>query len=280
MSPARIAAIVGVSESTLKRWVDAGVLRARKTAGGHRRIALAEVLAFFRASGRPAPSLQALDALATRPSAAGDRGATPETLADLLLGDEAVAQALLFEDFRRGRPLEDILDRLLGPAMVRIGALWSAGSIDVYQEHLATRRAWWILVALRGLLPEPAADARLALGATPAGDPSLLPSLMAELALVEAGWRTLNLGPDTPVASMRKAVETHRPRLLWISLTAHGVPSGFIEEYPALRDAARAVGAAVMVGGQGVTAQVQDALDASAFGTRVAHLKAFARDLR
>ena len=40
------------------------------------------------------------------------------------------------------------------------------------------------------------------------------------------------------------------------------------------------VGAAVMVGGQGTTAELQDRLVASAFGTRLAHLKAFAREVR
>jgi excisionase family DNA binding protein len=280
MSPGQLATIVGVSESTLKRWVDAGLLRAQKTAGGHRRIALVDALAFLRTQGRPAPSLEALGVLSAQAAAPPGEGTTPDTLASLLLGeDAAVARALLLEEFRRGRPLEDILDRLLGPAMVQIGALWAAGTIDVYQEHLATQRAWWILAEVRGLLPTPPAEALLALGGTPEGDPSLLPSLMAELTLAEAGWRAVNLGPDTPVASLCRAVESYRPRLIWISLTSHGVPPRFEQEYPRLRQAARAVGAAVMVGGQGTTAELQDRLVASAFGTRLAHLKAFARDL-
>jgi excisionase family DNA binding protein len=281
MSPAQLATIVGVSESTLKRWVDAGLLRAQKTAGGHRRIALADALAFLRTHDRAAPSLEGLGVLSAQAAAPVGQAATPDTLATLLIGDEvAVPRALLLEEFRRGRPLEDMLDRLVGPAMVQIGALWAAGTIDVYQEHLATRRVWWILVELRGLLPEPPADAPLALGGTPEGDPSLLPALMAELTLIEAGWRALNLGPDIPLASLRKAVETYRPRLVWISLTLHGVRPSFCDEYPPLLESARAVGAAVMLGGQGLTAQLQDRLVASAFGTRLAHLKAFARDLR
>ena len=43
MSPVRAAALIGVSESTLKRWVDAGHIRAEKTAGGHRRIAATDL---------------------------------------------------------------------------------------------------------------------------------------------------------------------------------------------------------------------------------------------
>jgi excisionase family DNA binding protein len=279
MSPAQVARIVGVSESTLKRWVDTGLLRARKTAGGHRRIALAEALAFLRKQGRPAPSLDALGVLGARPVA--DPAMTPETLAELLLREDvAISRALLLDEFRRGRAVDDLLDRLLAPAMARVGVLWAQGAIDVYQEHLATHRAWWILVELRDLLPEPPPEAPLALTASPEGDPTLLAGLMAELTLVESGWRALNLGPDLPASSLRNAVDAHRPRLVSVSLSSHAVRPRFFEEYPRVLEAAQAVGAAVMLGGQGLTPEMQDRLVATAFGTRLAHLKAFAAELR
>jgi excisionase family DNA binding protein len=269
-----------VSESTLKRWIDAGLLRAEKTAGGHRRIALADVLSFLRAQGRPVPSLEALGVL-TAQAGPGAGATTPEALATLLLAEDvAVSRAVVLEAFRRGRPLEEILDRLVAPAMVRVGALWAEGAIDVYQEHLAAQRAWRILVELRGLLPVPDAAAPLAVGGAPEGDPSLLPPLMAELTLVEADWRVINLGPDVPVESFERAVRAYRPRLVWISLTLHHARPKFFEACPSFIEAARAAGAAVMIGGQGLTPALQDRLPATAFGTRLAHLKAFARDLR
>ena len=46
-----MAEIAGVGESTVKRWVDAGVLSAEKTAGGHRRIPWEEAVRFLRARG-------------------------------------------------------------------------------------------------------------------------------------------------------------------------------------------------------------------------------------
>jgi excisionase family DNA binding protein len=281
MSPAQVARIVGVSESTLKRWVDTGLLRAQKTAGGHRRISLAEALAFLRKQGREAPSLDALGLLGARVGGRPHTEVTPEALADLLLGEDlAVARALVLDEFRRGRAVDDLLDRLVGPAMARIGVRWAKSEIDVYQEHVATQRAWWTLVELRGLLPAPPAEAPLALTATPEGDPSLLPGLMAELTLVEAGWRALNLGPDLPALSLRAAVEAHHPRLVSISLTLHAPHPRFFEHYPRVLEAAGAAGTAVMLGGQGLTPEAQDRLVATAFGTRLAHLKAFAAALR
>lgn len=282
-SPAQLAPIVGVSESTLKRWVDAGHLRGVKSPGGHRKIALSDLLAFLRARGRPAQSLEGLGVLAEHAGTPVARAAlpTPAALTGLLVrGESDVARSVLLDQLRRGRAVDEILDRVVAPALVRVGALWADGAIDVYQEHVVTLRAWSILVELRSLLPSPPARAPLALGGAPAGDPYVLPCLMAEMTLAELGWRTLNTGPDTPLDSMREALEEHAPKLVWLSVTSMRLRPGFDADYARLFGAAQATGASVMVGGQGVTRAMQDRLVANAFGTRLAHLKAFATTLR
>ena len=40
-----------VSESTIKRWADAGLLKCQKTVGGHRKFGLDEVSRFQNRSG-------------------------------------------------------------------------------------------------------------------------------------------------------------------------------------------------------------------------------------
>jgi excisionase family DNA binding protein len=280
LSPARAAELVGVSESTLKRWVDAGHVRAEKTAGGHRRIAVPDLLAFLRGRGRPAPSPAALGLLAgaRRPRPAASL--SPEALADLLLaGDVALARDLLLGAYATGRTLDELGDAIIGPAMARVGTLWAASAIDVYQEHLATQRLGLVLLELRGLVPAPGDRAPLAAGGAPEGDPYLLPSAVVELTLLELGWRVLNLGPETPMASLAAAVRQHRARLVWISITSRRPAEAFLEAYPRLVDATRAEGAGLIVGGQGLTPELQHRLVAAAFGTRLAHLREFARAL-
>ena len=280
-SPAQLAPILGVSESTLKRWVDAGHLRGETTPGGHRKIALSHLVAFLRARGRPVPSLEALGLLAERqPTRRKNAPATPEALAGLLLrGETGIARTVIGEQFRGGRPLDELLDRLVAPAMAWLGDRWAQGKIDVYQEHAATLRAWSILAELRGLLPAPPDRAPLALGGAPEGDPYLLPTLMAEMTLSELGWRTVNIGPNTPVASLLEAVTRHGPRLVWLSVTSMKPRASFFEGYPRLFERVQAKGARLVIGGQGLTPALQDRLVASGFGTRLAHLKAFARSL-
>ncbi len=204
----------------------------------------------------------------------------PAALASLLLrGETDAARTVLLDQFRRGRPMDELLDRLVAPALVVVGDLWASGAIDVHAEHIATLHAWGILRDLRDLVAAPPRGAPLALGAAPEGDPYLLPCVMAEMTLADLGWATVSSGPHTPLPALAQAVRTHRPRLVWLSMAARDGPPGFVERYAELREAARAAGASVMLGGQGLTPELQDGLVASAFGTRLAHLRAFAETL-
>jgi excisionase family DNA binding protein len=273
--------MVGVSESTVKRWVDAGHIRAEKTVGGHRRIALGELLGFLRRRGRPAPTVETLGLLADGPAAApGDLPLSGEALCRLLLaGDVGVARRLLLEAYSAGRALDELGDAVVAPAMTQVGELEARGVIGIHHEHLATQRLWAILMELHALLPEPGERAPLALGGAPEGDPYLLPGLTVELTLLDLGWRALNLGPETPMPVLAQAVREHRPRLVWLSITARRPAPSLVDAYPLVAEAARARHAGIIVGGQGVTPELQHHLAAAAFGTRLAHLREFARTL-
>jgi excisionase family DNA binding protein len=221
VSPREIARAVGVSESTVKRWVDAGAVTATRTPGGHRRIPLAEAVALIRRSGVPLRhpallGLPELDPNVTAPSAsqAGDR------LYDLLAQDEvAWARGFVISLYVAGWTVPAIFDGPMRTALTRIGELWRHDGQGVFLEHRATQICLQALLQLRGLLPPASADAPVALGAAPSGDPYLIPSQMAAVVVADAGFREHNLGPETPIDALRRAVVHHRPRLVWVSLS-------------------------------------------------------------
>lgn len=70
------------------------------------------------------------------------------------------------------------------------------------------------------MLPEAPQGAPLALGATPPGDPYLLPSAIAATVLVEAGWREINFGPQTPLDLLTDAARARGASLVWLSISS------------------------------------------------------------
>lgn len=221
LSPRQAARVLGASESSLKRWVDAGELAIRRTAGGHRRIPAAEVVRFARREGLP---LQDAGLLGRSPPAAGRRLTAAVTRA-LLDGEGETLQRLLLRAHLDGMPVAALADGPLRLAMEELGRLWLSDPAGVAREHHATLLVMRAVEALRHVLPAPPTDAPLAVGGGPAGDPYLLPSLLASLVLQEAGWRTVDLGPDTPDAALIAAVHRHGATLAWRSYTGELDPA-------------------------------------------------------
>lgn len=223
LSPRELAQALGVSESSLKRWVDAGRIVARRTEGGHRKIALPEAVRFIRETGAPLAHPEVLDlpgAAAARSPATADDG----LLGHLERGDPAAARGWLVARYLAGASIAELADGPVRAAMHALGELWRHDPRGVFVEHRATEVCLAALGHLRAALDEPGDAAPLALGGAPEGDPYRLPTLLAAMVVVEAGLRSINLGPDTPVAALDHAIAEHHPRLVWVSATGRLAP--------------------------------------------------------
>ena len=275
-SPAEVSQALGVSVTTIKRWVDAGVLPAHKTAGGHRKIRLADILRVVREGNFPRLDLSRLTGI--HHAAARSTEELAQRLFDALrAGDIAWTRAVIHGAYAAGMALEELGDAVVAPAMARLGTDWEHGRIDVMHEHRSTLLCTAVLHELRPALEGPAGP--VAAGGNPEGDHSLLASLLVQMVLLDAGWEAVNLGPHTPLASFRLALRDLKPRMIWLSATYPPAPPTFLEEYRALHTEAEAAGVAVMIGGQATQGPLRDRMPCTFHGGRLADLAAFARTL-
>lgn len=253
LSPKDLAEAIGLSESTLKRWVDAGVVRAAKTPGGHRRILRSEALRLVRESALPVlrPEKLGMPALAEVRRPPATPGLEGLRLFELLRdGEERAAHALVLSLYLAGRNVVEICDGPVREAMHRIGELWQHGDAGIYVEHRASEIMVGALAGLRSMLPAPGANAPLAIGAAPAGDPYVIPSLSAAMVLESAGVRAQNLGANLPLHVLRQAAADLRPSLVWLSLSCPSHDDALPAQITSLADDLAVRGVPLVVGGR------------------------------
>jgi len=252
------ARLLGVSEASVKRWADGGLLPTVKTAGGHRRFRPEDVAVFRRErlhkTGRP--SARAHSETRHEQGASLRGGAKHEETAglmyDVLIGGHAEeAAAILVSLHLEGVGVSALADKVLCPAMRRVGDLWHQGELSVAQEHVATRAALEALQALRASLHPHAAHGRRAVCCAAEEDFHELPVQAAALVLEARGWDVVNLGTSTPFYALAEAIGHFAPRLVCVASTILEGLDRAAREYGEVRRAAARSGAGVVIGGAG-----------------------------
>lgn len=215
-----LADAIGVSESSLKRWIDAGKITASRTEGGHRRVPLPEAMRFIRDQRAPIARPELLDL----PEIGAARARGADLLTYLVDGDHAAARGFLLGKYLEGTSVAELADGPIRDAMHALGELWHHDEGGIFIEHRGTDVCLQAVAQLRAMVPAPRAGAAHAVGGAPAGDPYLLPSLLASLTVAEAGLHASNLGPDTPTEAFAAAVATQQPALVWLSISTPLAP--------------------------------------------------------
>lgn len=244
-----VARLLQVSEATVKRWADDGLLQSSKTAGGHRRFSTQSIASLRREKGIGSPPPPALP---PPPKDHELRLTSPGRFTELLLeGDEKEAAAVLIHAYMEGQSLVTLFDKTISEAMHEVGELWFRGTITVADEHLASRVVLSALQKLRGVVVPAEPNGMRAICCGIEGDLHELPVHLGEIILETEGWDTRNLGPNTPLFSLREMTTQQRPQL--VCLSARSIPDldRATSEYAQLRKVAARLGAAIVIGGEG-----------------------------
>ena len=270
---------MGVSESSVKRWCDKGLLETQYTAGGHRRIATGKVIEFLKSRSHRLvePELLGLPATVGQSERVIQRTANQFEEA-LLAGNEPQCQQVLFDLYLANHKISAICDQVIAPVFERIGSLWECGSAEVYQERRGCELTLRAVQELRTILPVAPISAPLAMGGAPEGDQYNLATTLVELVLQDNGWKATSLGDNLPLESMAAAIRVHRPRLFWLSVSHLQDVSSFLPEYEQLfAEFGKEV--AFVVGGRALTPEVRQQMCYSAYCDNMNHLEAFSQVL-
>ncbi len=277
----QVAKALGVSVSTVKRWVDSGSLMAVRTLGKHRLVPITEAIRFARTLNLPQKGLEELLEVEIPALMKVDDFTSAALFVALKNGDETESRAILFGAYAALGDAPRLADDVIRPAMEKIGQDWVVNELDVYQEHRACRIIESVLAELIAKLAKrPSIGAPLALGATPEGDFYTISNLLSELSLREMGWNVVNLGPNLPLLSLANAVRAYKPALIWLSINHLTDVDCFLRDYRLLYAASNEVHAAICLGGVALNASLRSRIMAASFGEKVGHLAEFARHLR
>ncbi|HEY4261010.1 MAG TPA: helix-turn-helix domain-containing protein [Schlesneria sp.] len=279
VSPKQVARAIGVSESSLKRWCDQGLIKTVKTVGGHRKMQVSDVLRFIRDRDQElvSPEILELPPTTERAELGLSRG-RPLLVEALLNGNEEVARQVVFDLYLAKHSLCVICDEVIAGAFRDIGHRWACNEADMYQERRGCEIALRILFDLRRRQKLPS-KSKLAIGGTIEGDVYALPSTMAELVLREAGWNATSLGTSLPFRSLIRAIRETQPKLFWLSVS-HIQPSiDFIKEFNKFSRACRDTETELVVGGRVIAESLRRQMKNAEFCESMQQLDLFARAL-
>jgi len=280
LTPKQVARAIQVSESSVKRWCDQGIIPTQYTAGGHRRIPLNGFLEFLRNSKRELtnPEVLGLPATSGRTTRVVERAAR-QLLKALLHGDEVQCRQIALDLYLAEHSISKICDEVFRVAFEEIGALWECGTAEIYQERRSCEISLRVLHELNKLLPDPPRDAPRAIGAVAEGDHYNIGTAMAELVLRDAKWNATSLGSNLPFTTLATSIRDERPRLFWLSCSHIHDMSAFLAGYSELYEEF-SLEVAFVVGGRAITEEVRQQMKFAAYCDNMQHLEGFAQSLR
>ncbi len=219
--PLREAAdFLGVHYQTAYGWVRQGLLPAAKSGRRYQvRVADAHALRVQRAAGTPPrPEVRVRN---WQPQA--DRFYDA-----IVVGEERLARTCL-ERLAAGVPFIDLCERVVAPALRRVGDDWAAGDVTIAVEHRASAICECLMApfAARQRRGRPRG---VAVTATPPGERHGLPALMAAGSLREDHWLVQHLATDLPASEVGRLADEVAARLVVLSaITEEGAEQGAIE---------------------------------------------------
>lgn len=262
LSTADVARLFHVTETTVKRWADEGMLRCQKTPGGHRRFDIRSVVEFAEKNNLEpvgALDLSDHDGLALRIQAAVlERDFAELTRAFVeksLSPDRCDLFHYLSYLYEHRFQVWEIFDEIIRPGMCEIGNRWQRGEIGINHEHRASYETIDAMAKLQAQIMVKPPNGKAALLACVGEEPHEIGLRCISYLLESEGWATHYLGARMPVAAIVGAVQDLKPSLICLSVTQKPTQWDWVLELRQLTRSLCRCGCHIILGGRAIGEQ-------------------------
>ncbi len=171
------------------------------------------------------------------------------------IADAAGAERVARQALGEGMSVAALYQRVIAPALWRVGELWEQGEISVADEHLATALTHQVMAGIYGpSLGHEVMPGRIMLAAVEREHHALGLRMAADVIELE-GYETAYLGADVPIDDLLGAIATRAPDLVALGATMPYSTAALERAIAEIRRADPSL--VVLFGGQGAAARQQ-----------------------
>lgn len=249
-SSKQVADILGVNESSVKRWADSGDFKCFKTPGGHRKFNKSHIYDFANKYSYNIPELNSLSAPQQPEIPFSFNGSIEILFKKLLNSDEKEVLEFIYSFYARGIPLYTIFDDLIKPCMTKIGEYWFSGRLKIDDEHVASYNLMKSIILLNDKISPAIPNGLKAVCGCLGKENHEIGILIMSNVLKIEGWNVVFLGSNLPVESFSRAIKTHKPDLVCVSTTYTTNPKIFLKDMEKLYETSKKFKAKLILGGE------------------------------
>lgn len=256
MSTQEVAGLLAVTETTVKRWSDDGLIPCLKSPGGHRKFRLPDLIEFAEKHGyklsesiMPPVKKEQMESIQFAIHTQNYYKISQLLFDEALHDDPEALYRLLHYLSKHNVKLSTLADEILRPLMVRIGDLWVKGKLRVDQEHRASRAVMQAITRLSPQLHKKPPLGRTAICACPEGDHHEIGLLSLSFALQAEGFDIVLIGSDTPTDVLVTAIRKHKPDLFCLSFMAEHPEPELLKTFATIARAVRSEKGKFIAGG-------------------------------
>lgn len=253
-TPPQLAQIFDVNETTIKRWIWSGKLKASQTSGGHYRISKNQLNDFFKEYPQIAKNSYIIRRYNKEKKI---RIESWEKYYELLLENKHEdAFRLLQSVYVSGNNITSIIDDYFVPVLWKIGYEYEREIISVFEEHRMSFRMNEHLSRFEQFIDKKIKKGRIAILLCAEGENHMIPLQMLNLVLSKNNWDTHVLGINISYKELEKAVNKINPNLICITkIYTENNPKKYLEKTVALSKKKKVL---VALGGSGWNKKIKE----------------------